>query len=73
MTAAAEQRAGAVLRLRASTALARTHDVGGRGPRTIRARQLLADWLEGRAPATGRDVEASIKWLRAVAETEAER
>lgn len=51
------------LALNAASALDRTHHIGERGPKTYRARQLLAKWLDtGKGSVAG--VRKAIAWLK---------
>ena len=53
-------------RTNAALALDLTHDVGERGPKTMLARQRLAEWLDtGRGSVSA--VKADIAWLKKVA------
>lgn len=55
-----------VVTMNAATVLDRTFHLDGRGPRTWRARRLLAEWLD-----TGRGslskVREAIRWLNKIA------
>jgi hypothetical protein len=54
--------ASEALRWRAAKALDATHAIGERGPKTLRARDVLSCWLDG-APCGVRRVTAFCAWL----------